>query len=126
MKIWYRCAYLGMACSILSFGGCSAWGPSLKGEPESLSALENQHKSLAGVYGDVRSDGSIKPHPQTVGVEGRVDGLVILGGPADMPNIKTGQNEITGAADQTPEVRIGDTTYPSELIRRGLSGGIKP
>jgi hypothetical protein len=65
------------------------------------------------VYGDLGSDGSIKPHSDLVGTEGRVDGLIILGGPVDMPNIKTGENEIKGSADQTPKVRMGDKTFPS-------------
>ena len=55
----------------------------------------------------------IKPHSDLVGTDGRINGLIILGGPADMPNIKTGQNEIKGTANQTPTVKMGDKTFPS-------------
>ena len=114
------CTSIVIMSAILSFAGCSAWGPSTKGEAQFKSgAVEGQSKSLAGVYEDVDSNGSIKPHPETIGVEGRVNGLVILGGPADMPNVKTGQNEIKGTADKTPKMRIGDTTFPPKSERRG-------
>lgn len=84
-----------------------------------------QSKNLAGPYRDVGSDGSIQPHPESVGVEGRgVNGLVILGGPADMPNMKTGENELKGSADRRPKVKIGDTTFPSDSDRRSSSGGV--
>ena len=76
--------------------------------------MDGQSKSLAGAYQDVQSNGSLKPHIQKAGVEGRVTGLVILSGPADMPNIKTGENEIKGSANQTPKVTIGDQTFPSD------------
>jgi hypothetical protein len=115
--------YIIMASGIFSFAGCSAWGPSTKGEPESLSALESQHKSLAGVYRDVGSDGAIKLHSDLVGTEGRVDGLIILGGPADMPNIKTGQNELKESANQTPKLRMRDKTFPSGSDNTGSSKG---
>ena len=109
-----------MASGMFLFAGCSAWGPSTKGTAQfDSSDVEGQSKSLAGVYQDVQSNGSIKPHLQTAGVEGRVNGLVILGGPADMPNVKTGQNEIKGTADQTPKVRIGDSIFPPKSERRG-------
>lgn len=108
----YKC--VGMACSILSFAGCSAWGPSTKGDAQfNQSSVQGQSKSLAGVYRDVGSDGSIQPHSDVLGTDGQINGLIILGGPADMPNIKTGQNEIKGSADQTPKVRMGDKTFPS-------------
>jgi hypothetical protein len=122
VKHIYKC--LGMACSIVSFAGCSAWGPSTKGEAQfNQNSLEGQSKSLAGVYPDVGSDGSIKPHSDLVGTEGRVDGLIILGGPADMPNIKTGQNELKESANQTPKLRMRDKTFPSGSDNTGSSKG---
>ena len=103
-----------MASGLFSIAGCSAWGPSTKGNAQfDSSAVEGQSKSLAGAYKDVGSNGSIQPHPETIGVEGRVNGLLIIGGPADVPNIKTGENEIKGSANQTPKARIGNTTIPS-------------
>ena len=114
MNIRHICTYMVMATGMLIFAGCSAWGPSTKGTAQFQSSdVEGQSKSLAGVYQDVQSNGSIKPHLQTSGVEGRINGLVILGGPADMPNIKTGENEIKGTANQKPKVKIGDKTFPS-------------
>ena len=114
MSIRKACICLVMASGIFSFAGCSAWGPSTKGDAQfDQISVEGQSKSLAGVYRDVGSDGSIKPHADLVGTDGRINGLIILGGPADMPNIKTGQNEIKGSADQTPKVRMGDQTFPS-------------
>lgn len=122
MKSRSMCASILMASGMFLFAGCSAWGPSTKGTAQfDSSDVEGQSKSLAGVYQDVQSNGSIKPHLQTAGVEGRVNGLVILGGPADMPNVKTGQNEIKGTADQTPKVRIGDSIFPPKSERRGPS-----
>ncbi len=106
--------YMVIANCMISFPGCSAWGPSIKGTAQFTSNdVEGQSKSLAGVYEDVQPNGSLKPHVQKAGVEGRVNGLIILGGPADMPNIKTGGSEIKGSANETPKVTIGDQTFPS-------------
>ena len=125
MTIRHTCVGLVLASGMFSFAGCSAWGPDSRSETQvDASSVEGQTKSLAGLYRDVGSDGSIQPHPQTVGVEGRVNGLVILGGPADVPNMKTGENEIKGSADKTPKMRIGDTTYPSDSDRRNSPGGV--
>ena len=123
MKARHTCGSIGMIC-ILSFAGCSAWGPSTKGDAQfNQSSVEGQSKSLAGVYRDVGSDGSIQPHTDVVGTDCQINGLIILGGPADMPNIKTGQNEIKGSADQTPKVRMGDKTFPAGSENTNSSKG---
>ena len=115
MKIWYMGACIMFGCGLFSFGGCSAWGPSSKGETQfENSAVEGQSKSLAGMYEDVDSNGSIKSHPLEVGTGGRTDGVVIGGGPVDMPNIRTGQMEIKGTANQTPKLKIGEKTMTPE------------
>jgi hypothetical protein len=115
MKIRHTCACVLAASGILSFAGCSLWGPESRGEAQSESTLEGQSKSLAGVYRDIGSDGSIKPHLESVGTDGRIDGLIILGGSADIPDIKTGRSTIKGSMGQTtPKVKMGETTFPSE------------
>ena len=59
MTIHQTCSYLVLVSVILSFAGCSAWGPSTKGAAQfDQGSLEGQSKSLAGVYRDVGSDGS--------------------------------------------------------------------
>lgn len=115
MTIRQTCVYVLMASGMITFAGCSAWGPSTKGEAQlDNSAVEGQSKSLAGVYKDVDSNGSIKPHPLEVGTDGRTDGVITLGGPAEVPNIKTGKIEQKGGTgDKTPKVRMGDQTFPS-------------
>lgn len=125
MKIRHMHVYMGMAFSILLFAGCSAWGPSTKGEAQfDGSAVESQSKTLGGVYKDVDSNGSIKPHPLEAGTGGRTDGVVIGGGPVDMPNIRTGQMEIKGTANQTPRLKIGETTYPSKSDGKSSSDDV--
>jgi hypothetical protein len=116
MKVWHMCAYIVMTSGMLSLSGCSLWGPESTSEARfDRGTLAGQSKSLAGVYRDVGPDGSIKPHPELVGTEGQIDGLVILGGPADVPNIKTGTMEIKGSTGTaTPKVRMGERTFPSE------------
>jgi len=48
--------------------------------------------SLAGSYKDIGSDGSIKPHPATSYKirQEPTDSAIILGGPTDLPDLKTG------------------------------------
>jgi hypothetical protein len=111
MTIRQTCAYVLMASGMIAFAGCSAWGPSTKGEAQlDNRAVEGQSKSLAGVYEDVDSNGSIKSHPLEVGTEGQNNGVEIGGGPVDMPNIRTGQIETKGSANQTPRLKIGEKT----------------
>lgn len=125
MTIRHTCVGLVLASGVLAFSGCSAWGPESRSESHfDASSVEGQSNSLAGLYRDIGSDGSIQPHPESVGVEGQVNGLVILGGPADIPNMKTGKNEIKGSADKTPKLRIGDITYPSDSDRRSSPGDV--
>lgn len=119
MKTKPTFAHMGMACSILVFAGCSLWGPSSKGEPESLSGPESQHKALAGVYEDVDSNGSIKSHPLEVGTEGRNKGVDIGGGPVDLSDMRMSQNEIKGFTNQTPRSKTGETSYPSKSQGKG-------
>jgi hypothetical protein len=84
-----------------------------KGESPSASTLRSESKSLAGIYSDIDSNGFIKPHPQSVGEGGKITGLIILGGPADMPDIKTGTMKLKEPTDTTPTVKMGDTTFSS-------------
>lgn len=95
-----------------------------KGEPQSLSALESQSKSLAGVYTDHGSDGSIKPHPHIVGTGGRSNGHIMLGGMLEVLDIKTGGPKIKASmGETTSKVRMGDTTFPSGSGRRDSASG---
>ena len=95
-----------MASAMLSFAGCSLWGPNSKGKAQFESTELSPSMSLAGAYSDIGSDGSIKPHPESTyqmnqDSQGRATGVIILGGPADMPNMRTGNSTIKGATGGT-------------------------
>ncbi len=112
MTIRQTCAYIVMASGILFTIGCSLMVDQPKGDSQSDSTVSGHSKSLAGVYADLGSDGSIKPHPQSVGHEGRITGLIILGGSADVLDIKTGNTTIKGSkGNTTPTVTMGGTTF---------------
>jgi hypothetical protein len=100
MKITNTCLVL-MASGILSFAGCSLLGPESKEEAQFDRTEVSSPQSLAGMYSDLGSDGSIKPHPESTNQmnqesQGRSTGVMILGGPADMPNMRTGNSTIKG------------------------------
>lgn len=115
MKNWHTYISMCLASNILFGVGCSLMIDQPKGEPHSLRALESQSKSLAGVYADHGSDGSIKPHTQIMGTAGRSDGQIIIGGMLDVLDIKTGTTKSKGTmGETTPKVRIGDRTFPAE------------
>ena len=114
MTIRHTCVGLVLASGMFSFAGCSAWGPSTKGEAQfDSSTVEGQSKSLAGVYEDVGLNGSIKPHPLEVGTEGRNKGVDIGGGPVDMSDMRMSQNEIKVFTNQPPRLKSGEKTFPS-------------
>jgi len=113
MTIRDMCVYMVMASGILFNAGCSLMIDQPKGDTPSESTLKGQSQSLAGVYTDLGSDGSIQPHSQSVGQGGRINGLIILGEPANMPDMKTGKTTIKGSTDTTPTVRMGETTFGS-------------
>lgn len=93
MKNWHTGISLWLASSMLVCLGCSLLIDQPKGGPHSLSALERQSKTLARVYADHGSDGSIQPHTQIVGTAGRSDGQIIVGGMFDVLDIKTGTTQ---------------------------------
>ncbi len=113
MTIRIACAYLIMASGILFATSCSLMIDQPKGGVPSESGLRSESKSLAGVYTDLDSNGSIKPHPQVVGEGGRINGLIILSAPADMLDIKTGAVKLKESTDTTPTVRMGESTFRS-------------
>lgn len=63
MKIRHAGIALCMASSLLFSAGCSLVIDQPIGEPQSPHASERQSKNLAEVYGDIGSNGSIKPPP---------------------------------------------------------------
>ncbi len=111
MTIRQTCAAIMMASGILFNTGCSLMIDQPKGDTLSASTLRTESKSLAGVYTDIDSNASIKPHPQIVGEGGRINGLIILSAPADMLDIKTGAVKHKESTDNTPTVRMGETTF---------------
>ncbi len=112
MKIRHTCISLCMASGLLFNAGCSLMIDQSKGEPQSPSALESQSKSLAGVYAHLESNGSIKPHPLFVGTAGQMNGHIILGGTADVLDIRTGTTTIKGSMGKAlGTVRMGETTF---------------
>ncbi len=58
------CAYVVMS-GILLFAGCAFVNDEPRGVAQFDSALESKSKTLAGVYSDIGSNGSIKPHPES-------------------------------------------------------------
>jgi hypothetical protein len=90
------CVHMVMASGLLLFAGCSFLTDKPQGEAQFDSAsLGSQSKSLAGSYRDIGSDGSIRPHPQLSSSmsqesQTRTDGAIILGGPSEIPDLKTG------------------------------------
>ena len=115
MTTRHTCAYLLMVSGMLLFPGCSAWGPNSREGPQFESGtFDGQRKSLAGVYRDIGADGSIKAHPEFRGTEGQADGLIQIGGAADIPNIKKGTMETKGSMGTSkPTMRMGEKTFPS-------------
>lgn len=90
-----------MASGIVLIAGCSLW----TGEADRGFQLKNipqlHSKSLAGSYGDVGPDGSIKPHPIILGTGGRITGVIKAGGPAPIPDLRTGEMVIKGGSGGT-------------------------
>jgi len=121
MRITNTCVSIWLTASgILSFAGCSLWGPESKGEAQFDSTAGSPSKSLAGMYSDLGSNGSIKPHPESTykmnqESQGRSSGVVILGGPADMPDMRTGDTTIKGTT--------GGTTSRPEFRSKSKGGG---
>jgi hypothetical protein len=106
MKNNMRCRqtskYIVMASGILLLAGCSFLADEPKGGVQGDSTLENQSKSLTGSYKDMGPDGSIKPHPEPSykmrqEPQDRTTGVIILGGPAAMPELKMGTTPMKGA-----------------------------
>lgn len=114
MKINLTLVDVVMTSGVFFFCGCSllADGPTTGAQFDRISGSET--KSIAGSYRDVGTDGSIKPHSKSSGVGGRIDGMIMLGGPAEVPDIKSGKMTIKGSmGEKTPTVRMGETTFPS-------------
>jgi len=66
MKITNTClSMVLMASGILSFAGCSLGGPESKEEAQFDRTEVSPPQSLAGMYSDLGSDGSITPHPES-------------------------------------------------------------
>ena len=106
MMIRHTCMYMIMASGMLLFAGCSVFADRPEETVQADRALESQSKGLAGVYSDIGSDGSIKPHPESSyqareARQGRTDGEIILGGPAPVPDLKTGETTIKGSPGGT-------------------------
>jgi len=95
MIIRQTCVYMVMVSGILLFAGCAFRADEPQGGAQFDSTLGSQSKSLSGSYGDIGSDGSIKPHPESSykmsqEPQSRTDGAITLGGPAAIPDLRTG------------------------------------
>ena len=107
MIIQHTCVYMVLVSGILLFAGCAFKnyapheGPQLDGTPGT---------SLAGLYKDIGSNGSIKPHPEPsykISQEPQTDGAIIFGGPVDMPDLKS------GTIKKTPPSRMDPASDPA-------------
>ena len=119
MMIRQTCVYMVMASGIFLSAGCSFMADEPKGEVQFDSTPESRPKSLAGSYRDIGSDGSIKPHPESSykmrqEPQGRTNDVIILGGPAPIPDLKTGKTTIKGSTGgTTPHPgSVSDSTGP--------------
>ena len=106
MKVRHTCTCMLMTSVILSLAACSLSGPGSRGDVQSDNTVEGQSKSRAGMYRDIGSDGSIKPHPEPSyqGTESLLNGtgdVIILGGPMPIPNLETGKTTIKGSSGGT-------------------------
>jgi hypothetical protein len=110
MMIRQTCVYyVVMASGIFLMAGCSY----LAGEPkegvqagQADNSLERQPKNLAGSYGDIGSNGSIKPNPESSykmrrETQGRTNNVIILGGPLPIPDLSTGNTTTQGSPGGT-------------------------
>lgn len=113
------CIHLVTVAAMFSVVGCSAWDGGYRGGvPPHVSDMHS--RSITGIYQNLGSDGSIQPHPVTLGTGGQVTGVIKAGGPFPMPDIKTGQMVIRGgsagpssSSGPTPDA-TGSTTRNSE------------
>ncbi len=127
MIILLRFVYMVMVSGILLLAGCSflADKPQENVQVDSRT-LASQSKSLAGSYRDIGSDGSIKPHPapsykMSEEPQSRTDGAITLGGPADIPDVKTGTiKRSTGGT--TPRSSSGSNSTGSSSGASGAGG----
>lgn len=92
---------------IMLFTGCSLWTGAPHKEVQFESTPDYSSKSLAGSYLDVGSDGSIKPRSESSGMPpqrpqgGETTGVITLGGPAPIPDLRTGEMVIKGGSKST-------------------------
>jgi hypothetical protein len=126
MIIRQTCVYLVMVSGILLFAGCAFRADEPQGGAQFDSTLGSQSKSLAGSYGDIGSDGSIKPHPESSykmsqEPQSRTDGAITLGGPAAIPDLRTGTlKRSTGGT--TPRSGSGANSTGSSSGASGADG----
>ena len=126
MIIRQTCVYMVMVSGILLFAGCAFLADEPQRGAQFDSTLGSQSKSLAGSYGDIGSDGSIKPHPESSykmsqEPQSRTDGAITLGGPAGIPDLRTGTiKRSTGGT--TPRSGSGSNSTGSSSGASGAAG----
>jgi hypothetical protein len=128
MIIRQTCDYIVLVSGILLFAGCVLLGNEYEpqGGAQFEATLGSQSKTLAGSYNDIGSDGSIKPHPESSykmsqEPQSRTDGAIILGGPPDIPDLRTGTiKRSTGGT--TPRSGSGSNRTGSSSGASGADG----
>ena len=114
-----------MVSGMLLFAGCALVNYEPRDEAQFDSALESPSKTIAGSYNDIGSNGSIKPHPESSyksykmspEPQSQTTGAIILGGPAEIPDMTTFTIKKTGKPGGTR----GDSGSGSK--RTGSSSG---
>jgi hypothetical protein len=123
MIIRQTCVYMVIVSGILLFTGCAVLADRPQGEAQlDSSTLGTQSKTIAGVYRDIGSDGSIKPHPQpsynmSQEPESRTEGTITVGGPVDVSPLKEFIQTETDKASR--RLRPNNTGSSGEASGRG-------
>jgi hypothetical protein len=102
MIIRQTCVHIAMMSGILLLVGCVFLGNEY--EPQGVQFESAPEKALAGSYSDIGSNGSIKPHPESLyklsqeqqEPQSQTTGEIILGGPAEIPDMSSLKIKKTG------------------------------
>ena len=113
MIIRHMCVYIVMVSGMLA--GCVFGNYA----PHEAPQADTSGTTLTDSYKDVASDGAIKAHPapsyEPSQNQGRIDGSMVLGSPADLSDVSTALKQSTGAvAPSRPSPNTGSSRGSSK------------